>query len=237
VGEDGDDANLVRFRRSPTIRVRSVVIRSFSGRQAAVGSEGVMLFGVVAHDAKTLSRTLGVDVVSLRELVALVRRVPYVRVDAATIAIREYRGVVEGAFASRPVMPAPFGTVFRSRDALVRWLELHYVALMEGLEFVHDKAAARVRMIARAEATGPDFESAVFDSMRVLTRHAVATVSKPEVAEHGARVADSSFLVEREKWSAFNDAVKDEQVRSPAVNIEHTGPWPAYDFVRLQFGG
>ena len=196
-----------------------------------------MLFGVVTRDATALSRSLGVDVVSLRELVALVRRVPYSRIDATTIAIREYRAVVEGAFANRPVMPAPFGTVFRSRDALVRWLELHYVALMEGLDFVHDKAAARVRMIATADAAGPDFESAVFDSVRVLTRHAVATVSKPEAAEHGARVADASFLVEREKWSAFSDAVKDEQERSPAVSIEHTGPWPAYDFVRLQFGG
>jgi hypothetical protein len=196
-----------------------------------------MLFGVVMHDATALSRALGVEVVSLRELVALVRRVPYARLDASTVAIRDYRTVVEGAFANRPVMPAPFGTVFRSRDALVRWLELHYVALMEGLEYVHDKAAARVRMIARADAVGPDFETAVFDSVRVLTRHAVAIVSKPEAAEHGARVADASFLVEREKWSAFSDAVKDEQERSPAVSIEQTGPWPAYDFVRLQFGG
>lgn len=196
-----------------------------------------MLFGVVAHDAKTLSRSLGVDVVSLRELVALVRRVPYLRIDATSVAIREFRAVVEGAFSDRPIVPAPFGTVFRSRDALVRWLELHYVALMEGLEFVHDKAAARVRMVARADAAGPEFETAVFDSVRVLTRHAIATVSKPEAAEHGARVADSSFLVEREKWSAFSEAVRDEQERSPAVNIEQTGPWPAYDFVRLQFGG
>lgn len=195
------------------------------------------LFGVVTRDATALSRALGVDAVSLRELVALVRRVPYVRIDASTLAIRDYRSVVEGAFANRPVMPAPFGTVFRSRDALVRWLELHYVALMEGLEFVHDKSAARVRMVAQADAVGPDFEAAVFDSVRVLSRHAIATVSKPEGAEHGARVADASFLVEREKWSAFTDAVKDEQERSPAVNIEHTGPWPAYDFVRLQFGG
>ncbi|MCC6318797.1 MAG: GvpL/GvpF family gas vesicle protein [Gemmatimonadaceae bacterium] len=196
-----------------------------------------MLFAVVARDAGTLSRSLEVDVVSLRDLIALVRRVPYARVDATSLAIGEYRAVVEGAFTNQPVVPVPFGAVFRSRDALVRWMELHYVALREGLEFVHDKAAARVRMVARVDAAGPDFEAAVFDSMRVLTRHAVATVSRSEAAEHGARVADSSFLVDREKWSAFVDAVRDEQQRSEAVTIEQSGPWPAYDFVRLHFGG
>ena len=196
-----------------------------------------MLYGVVSHGNRPVSRAPGIEAVALRELVAIVRRVPYTRVDASTGAIGEYRAVVEAAFQDRAVVPAPFGTVFRSRDALQRWMELHYVALVDGLDYVHDKATARVRMAARADAVGPDFETAVFDSVRLLSRFAVASVSKPETAEHGTRVADASFLIEREKWSSFADAVRDEQERAPSVEIEQSGPWPAYDFVRLQFGG
>jgi hypothetical protein len=30
--------------------------------------------------------------------------------------------------------------------------------------------------------------------------------------------------------------VTDEREKHPQLSIEVTGPWPAYDFVRLQFG-
>ncbi|MGQ0646928.1 MAG: GvpL/GvpF family gas vesicle protein [Gemmatimonadaceae bacterium] len=218
-------------------RFGSFVIRSFSGRQAAVGNEGVLLYGVVAHEAGTLPRALGIDVVSLRELIALVRRVPYTRIDASSVAIVDYRSSVESAFRERAIVPAPFGTVFRSRDALIRWMELHYIALMDGLDFVQDKSAARVRVAARAEVLGADFETAVFDSLRFLKRHAVACVSMPYELERGHRAADASFLVQRDKWTEFAEAVRVEQERFPSMAIEQTGPWPAYDFVRLQFGG
>lgn len=212
-------------------------MRSFSGRQNAVGSEGVLLYGIVHGDAAGLPRSQGVDVVSLRDLAALVARVPYQRVDATSAAILDYRARIETVFGDRPIVPAPFGTVFRSRDALVRWMELHYVALADGLEFVQNRASARVRLVAAADAATPEFEAAVFDSLKILKRHAVACVTLPEDVDRGPRAADASFLVERERWSAFSDAVRDEQERTPAVHIEQSGPWPAYDFVRLQFGG
>jgi hypothetical protein len=195
-----------------------------------------MLYGLVAHEAGAISRALGIDAVTLREVVALVRRVPYARVDASNSAIRDYREAVESVFRDRAVVPAPFGTVFRSRDALVRWMELHYVALMEAIDFVRDKASARVRLAANADAAA-DFETAVFNSVRMLKRHAVACVSLPPETEGAVRTADASFLVERERWTAFTDAVRAEQEIRPEVAIERSGPWPAYDFVRLQFGG
>jgi Gas vesicle synthesis protein GvpL/GvpF len=34
----------------------------------------------------------------------------------------------------------------------------------------------------------------------------------------------------------FNDIVREEQRRLREMHVECTGPWPAYDFVRMQFG-
>jgi hypothetical protein len=31
--------------------------------------------------------------------------------------------------------------------------------------------------------------------------------------------------------------VKEEAKRLPGLRIDVTGPWPPYDFVRMQFGG
>jgi uncharacterized protein (DUF1778 family) len=49
--------------------------------------------------------------------------------------------------------------------------------------------------------------------------------------------ASASFLVDRSRWRAFADAVAGEQHRDPELEVRLTGPWPPYDFVRLQFGG
>lgn len=213
------------------------MIRSFSGRHPALGVEGVLLYGIIGHDAGVTARPFGVEAVPLRDVIALVRRVPYMRVDADSEGIADHRRVLEAAFRDHSVLPVPFGTVFKSRDALTRWMEIHYVSLLEGLGFVHDRASARVRITAAQPEGSLEFETTVFDSLRFLKRQAVAYLTMtPSADVQGALVADASFLVDREKWSAFSDAVREEQERLKDVSLEHTGPWPAYDFVRLQFG-
>ena len=213
------------------------MIRTFSGRHPAIGAEGVLLYAIIGHDSGVTSKPYGVESVPLRDVIALVRRVPYMRVDADSEQIADYRRVIESAFRDHSVLPVPFGTVFKSRDALTRWMEIHYVSLLEGLGFVHDRASARVRMTAPESEDALEFETTVFDSLRFLKRHAVAYLTMaPHADEKGAPVADASFLIDREKWEAFAGAVREEQDRLKDVSLEHTGPWPAYDFVRLQFG-
>jgi hypothetical protein len=120
-------------------------------------------------------------------------------------------------------------------------MELHYVALVEALRFLEDRSAARVRVARQSGAESvpaierQDFETVVFDSLRFLKRNAVACVSP--IGESGPTVTEAAFLVERDKWSAFSDAVREEQARLSHVSFEQTGPWPPYDFVRLQFDG
>jgi hypothetical protein len=201
-----------------------------------VGSESLLLFGLVSDEGTAVTRADGVESVVVRDLVALVQRVPMGRVDPTSQAITEYRGVVEGIQRDRSILPAPFGTVFRTRDALVRWLELHYVALREGLAFVHDRHAARLLLAALPATATPDYEATVFESMKFLKRHAVASVLLPDDSDGKPRTTEAAFLVERERWTAFADAVREEQDRVDGVTIEQSGPWPAYDFVRLQFG-
>lgn len=201
-----------------------------------MGSEALLLFGLVLDDGTTVARADGIETVVLRDLVALVQRVPARRIDPSTQAITEYRAVVEAAQRDRSILPAPFGTVFRTREALVRWLELHYVALREGVTFVQDRHAARLLLAAMPQTPTTAYEATVFESMKFLKRHAVASVVLPDESDGRPRTTEAAFLIERDKWSTFADAVRDEQERAEGITIEQSGPWPAYDFVRLQFG-
>jgi hypothetical protein len=190
----------------------------------------------------------GVTVVSFRDLGALVSEVAYAAPAPDERNVGEYRRVVEGTFARQAILPATFGTIFRSRDALMRWLELHYFTLIDGITFLADRAMARVSVSYAGTGTfaatahpitlDPEVvESTAAESFRVLRRHAVASLRATNGRTGSGLATRASFLVEKDQWKVFDDMIREEQRRLPEMKIECTGPWPPYDFVRMQFGG
>ena len=101
------------------------------------------------------------------------------------------------------MLPAPVGVVFRAPDVLKRWMELHYVSLSGALEFVDERAVARVHVV-RAEGeseeleAGSDLAAAAAESLRALRRHAVAAVPL-RLEEITGLALSSAFLVERDR--------------------------------------
>ena len=202
------------------------------------------LYGIISLDVSgATSPVRGVNVVSFRDLGALVADSAYAAPATTPQHIAEYRRVVEGAFARQTIVPAPFGSIFRSRDSLMRWLELHYFTLVEAVTFVADRAMARVVVSYGDEpenTTAMSIDADLLDttadaSFRLLRRHAVASVVVTNHAEAGP-AARASFLIERDRWDVFNEIVREEQKRLREMHVECTGPWPPYDFVRMQFG-
>jgi hypothetical protein len=77
------------------------------------------------------------------------------------------------------------------------------------------------------------------DSLRSLRTQAAATVTLPKADddEEDGVVARASFLVDSQRWETFKETVNKEATRHPSLDFRVTGPWPPYDFVRMQFGG
>ena len=46
----------------------------------------------------------------------------------------------------------------------------------------------------------------------------------------------AAFLIDRELWDDFVAAVDDQRRRNPGLALDLSGPWPPFDFVRMQFG-
>ena len=78
----------------------------------------------------------GTELLPFRDIAAVVSPAEYSSAPPDGEAIDEYRRIVDDLFGRAPVLPAPVGTVFRTRETLTRWLELHYVALSDALSFV-----------------------------------------------------------------------------------------------------
>jgi hypothetical protein len=148
--------------------------------------------------------------------------------------------VVERAFRSGAVLPAPCGTLFRGTDHVRRWLEQNYIALNEGIHFVAGRCEARVHVSLRSaeESLSEDevgaAEMAAAECFRLLRRDAVATVSLP-LHVHST-ILSGAVLVEQARWAEFAEQVRAQALRRPELIFVKTGPWPPYDFVRMDFG-
>jgi hypothetical protein len=190
------------------------------------------------HGAEALPA--GIRTVPFRDLAAVVAEAPYAAPPADDATITAHHEVLERLFAARSLLPAPPGVAFRTEQALQRWIELHYIALSDALAYVDDRAGARVHIMrvpgVRVGDGTTDFAAAAAECMRILRRQCVAGLplrTEPRVDA----VLSSAFLVERESWNDFAAAVRRVSADQPGVRAELTGPWPPYDFVRIEFGG
>ena len=196
-----------------------------------------MLFGVVeleGSDGDSLAP--GTTLVAFRDLGAVVKPAPYVARTPTEQEVEAHRQVVESIFVKRAFLPAPIGIVFRSRDALARWLELHAVTLTDGLGFVEGRLGARVHLVRRTGdgRDAVDVAATSAEVFRQLRQHAAASITlKPREPQ---RAASAAFLVERDRWPGFVDLIAEEARQHPEFSFDQTGPWPPYDFVNMQFG-
>jgi hypothetical protein len=198
------------------------------------------LFGVTYSEAvEAIPPEPDTELVVVRDLAAICGESEYTVLDPSEELTERYAAIV-GDYALRAtVLPAPFGVVFRSRQLVERWLELHYVALSGGLGFVDNRLAARVHVTRSDSNDGRDaagdLSALAAESVRVMRRSAVATV--PLRADPlSDKILSTAFLVERELWKELVAEVEDQGVRTPNLRFELTGPWPPYDFVQMQFG-
>jgi len=210
--------------------------------QASVNS--LRLYGVAAVESGQLaSLAEGTFLVHYRALAAIVEVSPYTASPLDEEGMAKYLHVLEDACVHATVLPAPPGTVFQSHSILMRWLELHYFTLTEALATVEGHSAARVSITQHANQqngeTGRSFAALAAESLRVLRSQAAATVTLPKADddEEDGVVARASFLVDTQRWQLFQETVSKEAKRQSALEFQVTGPWPPYDFVRMQFGG
>jgi hypothetical protein len=210
---------------------------------AQASLNALRLYGVAAVESgHTSSLAEGTTLTHYRALAAVVEPSTYTIASLDDGEMANYLRVLEEVHAHTSVLPAPPGTVFQSSSTLTRWLELHYFTLTEALSVIEGHAAARVSITTQGKhepETQKSFAALAADSLRLLRSQAAATVTLPRADEDDAEgvIARASFLVDSQRWEAFSDTVSKEAQRQSTLDFHVTGPWPPYDFVRMQFGG
>ena len=198
------------------------------------------LFAMCHHEDQHDPLPEGASVLAVRELGAIVSDASYVAEVPGDDVVARHHAVVDAAFRQGEIVPIPPGTIFRNEIALRRWVELHYGAISDALAYVADRVGARVEITGTDRAgaevdSGTDLAAAAAEMMRTLRRRAVAGV--PLRREHTTGMPlGAAFLVERSLWGEFEHEVERLQQSTTDVRLALSGPWPPYDFVRVDLG-
>lgn len=105
-----------------------------TGEWRRAGPSAVQLFGVVdADETHSAFAVDGTSLVNFRDLAAVVAPAEYRRAVVSDDLLAEYVRVIDAAYEHGPVIPAPPGTIFKSTETLVHWMEVHYAKLHETL--------------------------------------------------------------------------------------------------------
>ena len=174
---------------------------------------------------------LGTRLVPYEDIAALVCDAPPAGLEADPQQLTARHWEVHRALLHGDVVPAPAGITFGGEVQVAAFLTESYATLRGALargagrwEFrLHIRLADRVFPQARAL----DLATHIYAELRRISAAASTTSGGAE------DLIGAAFLVDRDGSPAFRDRVDALSRINSALELELTGPWPAYDFVRM----
>ena len=167
--------------------------------------------------------------VSFRDLDAVAVPIEFELPQLTAEKVAQHHGVVEQIMQRTTLVPAPFGVVFRSKRALIKFMQDEYLVLDEALAFVDDHCELRMVVTARTPAeTRRDLDELAAHVYSELRRSARAAVPFPREQD---KLMSAAFLVERNAAVEFAERARD--LAGKDLTVEVSAPFAPYDFVRF----
>ena len=128
------------------------------------------------------------------------------------------------------------GFVARDEEVVRVFLEGQRVSLLEALEYLEDGYELRLHLSARTAGHSED-------QLRTVAHHVYEQLQQQAraariLSEGGSEhLLSAAFLIPRSEWIRFVEQISDWEGRYPAVRMDVTGPWAAWDFIHVMPAG
>lgn len=155
------------------------------------------------------------------------------RAGSGSDALRLHARIVEALLDRSAVLPLPFGIRARRRSAVEALLAERADELRDALDFLENAYELRLHVRRRSRGTGeeaPPGLGRLFEELRVRARAA------RRLSTRGGSDLSAAFLVPRGEWIRFVERATEWEGLHPDLEVDVTGPWPPYDFVRVEAG-
>jgi hypothetical protein len=228
----GSEPDVVGDRSTPLSGSAFEVHAQHESAPARADQTGLYLYGIVrarvwrglAPKYRALQR------VRYRDIEALVRPSTFELPTDQDACIKDHQQVIETVMRRITILPAPFGVIFKGRRPLLRLLQEQYLVVDEGLSLLDGHWELRMHVSALGVGDRDDMSDEALDVYAELRHYARAAVPLPS---DDRRLLSAAFLVDRTSWVEFIERVEDFGKQHQALSFDVTGPWPAYDFVRI----
>ena len=150
--------------------------------------------------------------------------------------LRRHGRIVARLLRRSSIVPLPLGFVARDEEVVRVFLEGQRVPLLEALEYLEDGYELRLHLSARTAGHSED-------QLRTVAHHVYEQLQQQAraariLSEGGSeRLLSAAFLIPRSEWIRFVEQVSDWEGRYPAVRMDVTGPWAAWDFIHVMPAG
>ena len=176
-------------------------------------------------------------------------------VEASEAALWQHEAVAEALMSDRAVLPVRFGVAFSGEPALRESLSRRHAELGEALARVRGRVeiGLRVRWEPPAAEPAPAAEGAgrAYLQARLAERRRgeelaeaihrpldrMAASSRHTVLETPRLLLGAAYLVEADGVAAFRAQVDELAAEHRDLDFACTGPWPAYNFSRIELDG
>lgn len=145
-------------------------------------------------------------------------------------ALRRHGRVVGRLLRRSSIVPMPVGLVAEGEEAARTFLEAQRLPLLEALDYLEDRYELRLHLSSRSAAHE-------IDRLRAVAHHVYEQLQGQAgaariLSEGGPeRLLSAAFLIGRSEWIRFVEQIADWEGRYPAVQMDVSGPWAAWDFV------
>ena len=213
----------------------------------------LLVYGITDHLSPFHDELLGVGEVAVKRIAAAGLVALTSEHDTMPAPLEEdlwrFEHVIESGLLSGPILPARFGTLLETVQAVEQMLQTRGRELHDKLERVRGAVELSVRGVwpeaaepvaAGAAATGTEYLQARLEPQRRAQQIADRLQARLEVRARASRVqiltrtrvpVTAAFLVDHGTEAEFLRAVSRLDAELADTELVCTGPWPAYSFV------
>lgn len=227
------------FKESKTSKSKikeNLTEKRFSGPQKSkISVESELKEDFLGPNFKGL-REKPITIIPYEDIGVLVSKYPFLNPILDEKEAMKYADILKKITKKITVIPMAFGNVFKDEKKLESVLKKSYNAIKECLEKINNKIELGVKVIKNNEENMiTNEDKIIIEILNSLNNLSVTNVQGEKFSER--LLLNHSFLVEKNNFSKFSNAIANLEKKYKQFKFIYTGPWPPYSFVNIHIRG
>jgi len=178
-----------------------------------------------------------ITIIPYKDIGVIVSKYPFLNPILDEKEAMKHADILKKITKKITIIPMAFGNVFKDEKTLEFVLKKSYNLIKESLEKIENKIELGVKVIKNnIEENGIENEdNIIVEILNPLNKLSVKSMQGENFSER--LLLNHSFLVEKNNFSKFSNAIANLEKKYKQFKFIYTGPWSPYSFVNIHIGG